>query len=419
MSRKTRAIILGFSIFGIIIIAMFSFPVTAYAGVSCSYYPSDDWKTTTPEAQRMNSSVLEEMYQYIEDLFIIDPTSQFQSILILRNGYIVDESYLYNGSRVDSDVYVAPYDGPPYDQIIYDRLHHIWSATKSITSLLVGIAIDKGYIESVDETFFDIFPDKWNSTFGNETLKKEITIEHLLTQTSGFKWDELVDGFILWPSTGYSLSYILSKPLDSVPGTKFNYNTANQELLAAILQNKTGMRLSEFARQYLFEPIGIEQTEWLWLESPWPWGSGDLAYISHGGFGIFMTPRAMARIGLLCLNEGKWKCSQVISEEWIETSIEPKVTEGIFDPTKDYGYLWWLDPNYYAASGFLGQRIIVIPKYDIVVIITAQIPDIVSPYFNILINDFIIKAVLPPIPHEYLFWYWIYYFFWRRFNWFF
>ncbi|MFX1276668.1 MAG: serine hydrolase domain-containing protein [Promethearchaeota archaeon] len=412
MSRKSKLVILGISVFSIVLIALFSYPVVANPVFKYNYFPSDDWETTTPEAQRMNSTVLEEMYEYISDNSV-----NFQSMLIIRNGYIIEETYLFNGSRVPGNVYVAPFDDYVLDQIRYDRLHHIWSATKSITSLLVGIAIEMGFIESVDQTFFEIFPDKWNPIYGNES-KKDITIEHLLTQTSGFNWTELEDAFYIWPALGYSLDYILTKPLVAEPGSVFNYNTGNQELLAAILQRTTGMKLSEFARQYLFEPIGIEDNDWEWDESPWPWGSVDLANITHGGFGIYMTPRAMARIGLLCLNEGQWGCKHVIPEDWIETSIEPHVTEGIFDPTKDYGYLWWLSSNYYAASGFAGQRIIVIPEHDIIVVITAEILDVITPVFDITINNYIIEAVLPPIPcNYYTIWLWIYYFFKRLFQW--
>lgn len=392
MAHKLRV---GMLTIAVICIPLFSVSILTASGCGWNwkYFPSDDWKATSPELQGMNSTVIEGMYD-----FIANKKLNLQSVLIVRNGFIIEEEYLFNYARVPSDIFMAPYDDYYYDQIHDDRLHAAWSVTKSVTSLLIGIAINKGFIDSVDQTFFEIFPDKWNPMYYNET-KKDISIEDLLTQTSGLQWNELVDGFAIWPAYGYSLFYILNKTLVAEPSTVFNYNTGNSELLAAILQERTGMKTSEFARKYLFEPIGLQATEWEWLESPWPWGSGPVANISHGGFGIYMTPQAMARIGLLCLNNGNWAGRQVVPAAWITTSTQPHVTEGIFDPTKDYGYLWWISPNYYCALGLFGQRIIVIPEYDIVVVFTAEISAIVVPEMDYIINTYIIGAVIPPPWH--------------------
>jgi len=388
MSRNLKVAIIGMSFIGIIFAICFSNFTVAQnpAGI----FPIPDWTVSTPEKQNMNSSCIEEMYDFIQD-----NESDFQSILIIRNGYIVEEAYLFQFIRYSSAGYVAPFDDYILDQI-HDGKHAIWSCTKSVTSLLIGIAIDKGFIESVDQTLFEIFPDKWKPSYGNET-KKTISIEHLLTMTSGLEWDELTDGFELWPNDSYTLDYVLNKPLVHKPGTNFTYSTGAIQLLSSIIQNRTGMKTSEFARQYLFEPIGIQGSDWEWAEATWQWGSGALANISHGGFGIYMTPRAMGRIGLLALNNGTWEDTQVIPKEWIEISTLSHVTEGLFAPGTEYGYLWWLSPEYYSASGLFGQRIHIIPEHDIIVVFTHEATsDVLMPEIDYIVTNYIIGAVLPP-----------------------
>ncbi|MFX1311536.1 MAG: Loki-CTERM sorting domain-containing protein [Promethearchaeota archaeon] len=380
MARNLKSVILGISFMIMIFFGLFPYHVVSQS--SDSYWPSNTWETKTPESQNMDSTRLEEMYDYIYDNAI-----NLQSLLIVRNGYIIEDVYLYNYTVVPNNTYV--YDEDPYLQFIGNR-HHMWSASKSVTSLLIGIAIENGYIDNVDQTFFEVFPDKWDVGY-NET-KKNITIEHLLTMTHGLDWNESYDAFEIWPMGGYNISYVLNKELVHEPGTYWEYSTGSTQLLSAIIQNKTEMKTAEFAKEYLFEPIGINDTEWFWLDS----GEG----ISTGGFGIFMTPRAMARIGLLCLNMGNWNGTQVVPEEWIDVSTSVQWSGGLFDPFKRYGYLWWLSPDYYSAVGFLGQRINVIPEHDIVVVFTAEISDIgegsvILPQ-DTIINTYIIGSVIPP-----------------------
>ncbi|KKN45269.1 hypothetical protein LCGC14_0684760 [marine sediment metagenome] len=388
MSRNLKAIVIGMSFISMFFVGLFPYYVVAQTPAGT--WPDPDWTVRTPKSQDMNSSVIEEMYD-----FIYDNQSDFQSVMIVRNGYIIDENFLYYFQRSSSEIFKSQILDA-YNQIRDDTKHAIWSCTKSVTSLLIGIAIEEGFIDNVDQTFFEIFPDKWKPSYGNET-KKTISIEHLLTMTSGLNWSEPDDGFEDWPADGYTLDYILDKPLVHEPGTTFEYSTGHTELLSAIIQKRTGMKTSEFARQYLFEPIGIQASEWEWTEDAWQWGSGALTTISHGGFGIYMNPRAMARIGLLALNNGTWDDTQVVPEEWIDISSTSHVTEGLFAPGTEYGYLWWLSPEYYSASGLFGQRIIVIPEHDIVVVLTHEATaDILLPEIDVIVTNYIIKAVLPP-----------------------
>jgi CubicO group peptidase (beta-lactamase class C family) len=152
--------------------------------------------------------------------------------------------------------------------------------------------------------------------------------------------------------------------------------------------------MSEFAWQNLFTPIGINEEDLEWDDIEWEWPQGSVDRITFGGFGIYTTPRVMGRIGLLCLNNGNWDGTQLVSEEWITEATENHV--GV----PDYGYLFWLNSsaNVYSAQGFLGQSIYVIPEYDLVVVFTAedQSQTITDKYKHIL-NNFIVKAATTPI----------------------
>ncbi|NHI89924.1 MAG: class C beta-lactamase-related serine hydrolase [Candidatus Thorarchaeota archaeon] len=349
----------------------------------------------------MNSSKIEEMYGFIQANEI-----NIQSVLIIRNGYIINEEYLYNSVRLDEKSYYWP-EADPYWELRDGRLHQVWSVTKSVVSLLTGIAIEKGFFD-LNTKFFDVFPDKWDSSKYGDTVyldaKKDITVENLLLQNAGIQWNEFdPQTNIEWGSTGFSLDYYLMKPMDYLPGTDdpnaWTYSSGNPEMLSVIIAEKTGMTLAQFAREYLFKPLKIRDSEWDWMYGPSAWGTGDLAIKYHGGFGLFMTHRAMARFGLMLLNQGKWHGRQVVSQEWAETSTSALIDRLLFGVFPiHYGYLWWVTPGkYYQAFGANTNRIIVIPEYDIVVVFTANDPaDLVwsGPVDSLLIDSFIIPAVL-------------------------
>jgi len=378
MKYRLKLRIIGVFYISIILVGLLTFYGVAQS--KDKNWPIDEWLVSTPEDQGIQSQKIARMYNYIEEHRV-----NVQSLLIVCNGYIIDEHYLQNYKIIDTQTYGNFID--PLNQIRDGRLHALWSCTKSILAVLVGIAIDKGFISNVNQTFFSIFPDKWKPIYNNET-KKNITIEHLLTMTSGLQWEEGVDFFSLWSDANYSLDYVLKKKLIANPGEIFNYSSGNAQLLSAILQNKTEMKTSDFAREYLFKPIGIEDNDWEWDEIKWEWGEGLLENITFGGFGLYMTPRAMARFGLLCLNNGNWNGTQIVSEDWVATAT----TTHMDDPK--YGYLFWLDSDYYYAAGFLGQRIFIIPEKEIIVVFTGVDADYnVDSDFKYLIDFFILQKI--------------------------
>lgn len=396
MKRSSKLTIIGISFTIIIFLGLCPSQTVACRGfIKREYWPGWYWwKQTSPERQGMSSSKIEEMYEFIEANEI-----DLHSALIIRNGYIVNEEYLNDSVRMEQKSYYWP-EAHPFIQLRDGKLHCLWSATKSVVSLLTGIAIEQGLFD-LDTTFFEVFPDRWNSTLygdhGPKDLgdaKLDITVENMLLQNSGIEWDELGD-WEDWYYTDFNLDVYLTRNMSYLPGANYpvdfwTYTSGNAEMLSVMIANRSGMKMSEFARKYLFRPLKILDDEWDWWEGTSEWGSGELATKTHGGFGLFMTHRAMARIGLMCLNDGKWRSwwwwRQVVPKEWIDISTSVQINPwGTFP----YGYLWWPYDNYYSASGLAGQRIIVIPEDNIVVVFTAD-----DDYSTGTLIDFILDAVL-------------------------
>jgi len=191
--------------------------------------------------------------------------------------------------------------------------HMVQSVSKSVTSICVGIAIDYGYIKSVKDPIFDYLPD-YNQY--NQGGREVISIEHLLTMTSGLQWSEWNaplgsmenDQIAIWFDKEGPINYTLRKPVIYAPGSHFIYSGGNMELLGEIIKETTYMTIDSFSKKYLFEPLGISDCDW-WLTYP----SGEV----HAASGLKTTPRAMIKIGLLFLQNGKWKGRQILSTNWI------------------------------------------------------------------------------------------------------
>lgn len=334
------------------------------------FWPTNEWNISDPCDQGMEDSTIFSMYDYIEENSI-----DIHSISIVRNGYLIHEEYLY-GSQIREEKSYNPstFAGK---QVIDSRLHVQWSTTKSITALLVGIAIDEGYIDNISQTFFEFFPELWKETYNSRKL--DITIEHLLTMTSGVYGDDDPQ-FSPWNLAleTRSIQEILDYNLYSVPGSTFDYSSHSTNLLSAIINRSTGQQPSEFAQEYLFEPIGISREDWEWDENT----DG----ISMGGYGIFFSPRAMAKIGILMLNNGTWNGTQIISESWINNLSAPHPVYSF------YGYLVWMDEYGYKTWGMFGQWIFIIPDYDMVIVFTANIGDPATVYDR-LFETYILAAL--------------------------
>ncbi len=302
------------------------------------------WLSSTPEEQGMDSAKLEQALEYIQQ-----QNMAIDSLLIIRHGYLIFEKYLN----------VEEYLG--HTQSNQDNMHSLYSATKSFTSALTGIAIEEGYIENTSVKVVDFFPD---TTIENlDSRKKNMTLQHLLTMTTGFEWDEWTgDSAVKMLKKTNPVKHMLDLPMKYDPGTVLTYCTGASHLLSAIIQKTTGKTTLEFARKYLFDPLGISEAQWTY----------DHQNINHGGHGLSLTSRDMAKFGYLYLNNGTWNGKQILSTDWINKSSQ---TYNSFEDNVGYGYQWWTSPqsNIYYASGLDGQRIYVVPENDMVVVFTAEI----------------------------------------------
>ena len=261
---------------------------------------------------------------------------------------------------------------------------HIMSATKSIIALLVGIALDKGKIKSIDDKVLDYFPD-YKTKRGEKTIF-EVTIKHLLTMRAPYKCkgDH-------WSKVCSSENWTFSS-LDFLGGRKgltdeFNYQTVCLHILSGILFRVTGMKTVEFANEFLFRPLGIAEHKNYYAETAeehkrftigkTPKGNiwfCDPEGLGTPGYGLCLSAEDMAKIGLLCLNKGFYDGKQIVSSGWIEKMTKPKTVESEYFRGMDYGYLWWIidrEKGIYAAIGNSGNVIYVNPEKDIVISVAS------------------------------------------------
>jgi len=317
---------------------------------------ADGWPTSRPEAQGMDGKLLEQAIITIdqEELAV-------HSMLVIRNGVIVTERYhpLYGRSKK----------------------HDLHSITKSVVSAMVGIAIDKGFISSVEDPVLSYFPDYVPD---GDPRRQAITLEHLLTMSSGLRQ---IDTLQMLQSDD-AAQHVLDLEMTSEPGTTWDYNDGNYHLLSAILQRTTGMRALEFAEAYLFGPLDISDITW----------GSDQNGITMGGWGLWMTPRDAAKIGQLYLNDGVWEGEQVVPAEWVHRTVKERwQIENPGEPWNVYyGYGWWLhEIGAFAAHGSGGQFIYVMPDLDVVVVFTGGLsdPELVEP--ELLIRKCVMPALGP------------------------
>jgi CubicO group peptidase (beta-lactamase class C family) len=244
--------------------------------------------------------------------------------------------------------------------------HDVMSATKSVMSILVGIAIDKGIIPSVDQPIDGYIRPLVSSL---DSAKGAITIHQLLTMSCGLEWSEIPgpSEFIYWYYSPDHLLYILNKPLVSQPGQVFNYSDGAAHLMSVVLSQAAGMTAKEFATQNLFTPLGIGDRTW----------TTDNRGFNFGGVRLFLLPEDMVKIGRLMLQDGKYGSQQIVSKEWVATSTGFQITTNQIIPYgSSYGYYWWRGSansyDFYFANGHGGQFIVIVPKINLIVVGTTD-----------------------------------------------
>lgn len=295
----------------------------------------DNWIISSPENENMDSEKLETAYRII---FEEDRYRLIRSLLVIRNGKLIGEAH-------------------PHDLNDMYQVQNIQSATKSITSVLTGIALEKGFLESVSQKFSSIYPEMFTS----HTDKRNITIDQVLSMSTGigFENSDHTGEMIL---SDNSVEFVLSLPLIYQPGNSFNYNDGNHQLISYAIQKTYGRPMSDFAEEYLFEPLGI--TDWKWESAK--------EGTSFGAVSLYLKPRDMARIGQMLLQNGVWNNQQLVDSAWIDLATQPKHE---YRPYWVYGYSFWLSPFedifFYTATGHGGQKIYVVAEKNLVIVTTA------------------------------------------------
>jgi len=303
------------------------------------YWPTQGWQSVTPEEQGFDSARLANML-----LTIREKNIRVHSLLLIRNGY----------AFVDATFY--PYDGT--------AAHDVASVTKSVMTTLIGIAADQGKLQ-LDQPMVSFFPDR---PIANRDARKErITVRHLTNMSSGLDCTPERDEATLremWASRDW-VQFVLDRPVRWEPGTQFVYCSPGSHLLSAILQQATGVTALEFARQNLFEPLGIRDVIW----------PADPRGVTRGWGDIRLLPSDMAKIGFLWRNMGAWDGRQIVSSGWVASSVKPLISTG---EGEHYGYGWWVDTaneqgefSSYRADGRGGQYIIVVPSLNLIIVTTG------------------------------------------------
>jgi CubicO group peptidase (beta-lactamase class C family) len=348
---------------------------------------ADGWQTAAPEQVGMDGNIL----CGIGPRFEAAPEVNAHAVVVARQGKIVYEHYFTGSDEIW---------GHPVGVVGFDAgtRHDLRSVTKSVTSLLVGIAIDQGWIKDIDAPIAPYLPE-----FAElRTLDKQhITVRQLLTMSSGIAWDESL------PYSNPANSerpmddatdpylYVVQQPMAAEPGKTYNYCGCSAVLLEAILQKTSHQPLDLIAKNFLFDPLGITDVEW----SRFP--NGDV--LAHGG--LRLRARDMLKIGQLVLNHGTWNGRRIVSQSWIDQSISPQINgEGIFF----YGYQWWLgrsllakrQVDWAAGFGWGGQRLYIVPSKEMTIAVFSGAygkPQVVG---NTVLNDYVFASMANPKPPQ-------------------
>ncbi|MDH3838845.1 MAG: beta-lactamase family protein [Desulfobacteraceae bacterium] len=330
---------------------------------------NDGWETASLNEADISSEKIDQMM-----LDILNGNDKnIHSVLLIKNGKLVLEEYFYGYTR--------------------DTSHFLASVSKSITSILIGIAIDQEIASEVKTKVYEFFPEYTGMKWIDQ--KYPITLQHLLTMSAGLDWeankysrrDPRHTTYQMYDS-GNPIGFVLDRDVSEAPGKKFNYNSGLTILLGGIVKNTSGLYIDDFAGQYLFSAMGISDYHW----DKFPDGN-----IQTDG-GLHLRPRDMAKIGYMIMNNGKWKDRQIVSREWVAESTKKHIDAlGI-----GYGYQWWIGKTkinnqtlkVLFASGHGGQKIFIIPELDLVAVFTSRV-------FNSNGHsgpeEFLLKYIIPSI----------------------
>ncbi|MBB4566493.1 serine hydrolase domain-containing protein [Rhizobium leucaenae] len=342
---------------------------------------ANGWALSIPEDHDFDTERLRTIGPHFEAW----TAANAHAILIARHGKLIYERYFTGEDRAWAT---------PLGRVAYHAglRHDLRSITKSITSMLVGIAVENGWIADLDVPVFSFFPDHSDL---RTPEKDRITLRHLLTMSAGFAWSEDLPYSNPANSERRMMEaadlhrYVLEQPIARPAGVAYNYNGGLTALLGAILHRASGRPPDQLAKEYLFDPLGIDDVEWVY----YPDGTANVTS------GLRMRPRDVAKIGQLVLNKGAWNNIRILSSAWIDLATSPQIQgEGLYF----YGFQWWLgrslidrqEIGWTAAVGWGGQRLYVIPSLDMTAVVLAGLYD--NPILQPAVGDTFLRRFLLP-----------------------
>jgi CubicO group peptidase (beta-lactamase class C family) len=356
-------------------------------------WPGDDWEYSTPARHGMDVETLHRMVDHLQEVF-----PAFAEISIIRNGCCIFEARSSKPrvsfrSQFIRGVFtsLAWINRTPRDTY-RDQVNGKWNArsiASSVMSLLIGIAIDKGLLRGVDAQVFELIPEARSLRL--DASQRQITVEHLLTMTSGLKSVDTDMGTFSMMTSRNWINTCLTLPMTARPGERFIYSSANAHLLSAILTYVSSMSALEFANRFLFEPLGIRSVHW----------EADPHSFTNGASNIFLSTSDLARIGYLMSKNGYWNNEPLVPESWIHASLTSRRSRNQWFY---YGFCWYISEEeylgrmvrIYSASGVGGQRIFIIPDYDLVIAANSRMDFSVNRNFhlNLAIPEYVLPAIM-------------------------
>ncbi len=319
----------------------------------------DGWRT----ASLVEAGLDEQQLSLLMEILRQNPGHLVHGIVIAVNGALALEEYFPGLTH--------PTYGEAPVTFTRERKHCLSSVTKSVTATLLGIAIDRGLISSVDAPVLDFFPEYADLAVGS---RRDITLEHLVTMSAGLEWDEwtypigdMRNDITRWfRYDGDLLRFVLERPMVADPGTTFTYNGGLTNILGEIIRRASGLRLDAFADTFLFAPLGITDYTWYFMRPDFVYASGDIS----------LRPRDVAKLGQLYLQDGIWNGERLLSSAWVAASASAAFSMDEWSGHVGYSYGWWPKSLAYgrgafAASGWGDQAIVVMPEHDMVAVFTG------------------------------------------------
>jgi len=336
-------------------------------------WPTVGWAVSSPEEQGMDQARLAAL-----DSSLATEHGNIDGMLVIRNGRVVyEQHYQRDYSAMNDGRGQAPglynyYDPEWHPYYQGSELHTMQSVTKSVTSTLIGIAIGRGEIAGVDVPVIDFLDDYEVANL--DDWKRSMTLRDLLTMRAGIAWDEdtvpytdPANSCAGMENSDDWIQFVIDQPMSDQPGEKFIYNSGASQLLSLIIKKATGKHVDEYAQEHLFGPLGITSYHWKKTPTGFPDTEG----------GLYLTARDLAKIGYLFLMDGIWDGMRLLPEGWVGASVERSVGDTQW-LGMGYGYQWWLVPwgpendSYaYAAIGYGGQRLLVVPELDVIAVFTG------------------------------------------------